>query len=229
MYGEAPKELYLSKEQKVKKMSEIDPNEETTEKISALEKVTKAELNKCNTIEDKMEWLGKVLGQAIFENDMNYAVWVNVQKNNIIEQLKKENEQLKAYESHWKEIEEDAKVIAKENAELKEKLDKIRNYLVYDIFDRFKYLENLIKISQETQAENLKAIVTDFNKANEWHKSDIPTSQINKVVLGYIKDYNSKMFCLVKWNGEWWYDARTYNERVKLIAWCEIPTFTDKE
>ena len=153
MYGEAPKELYLSREQKVKKMSEIDPNEETTEKISALEKVTKAELNKCNTIEDKMEWLGKVLGQAIFENDMNYAVWVNVQKNNIIEQLKKENEQLKAYESHWKEIEEDAKAIAKENVELKEKLDKIRNYLVYDIFDRFKYLENLLKISQETQEE----------------------------------------------------------------------------
>ena len=61
-----------------------------------------------------------------------------------------------------------------------------------------------------------------YNKANEWHKSDIPTSQINKVVLGYIKDYNSKMFCLVKWNGEWWYDARTYNERVKLIAWKEI-------
>ena len=70
--------------------------------------------------------------------------------------------------------------------------------------------------------KNLKAIVTDFNKANEWHKSDIPTSKINKVVLGYIKDYNSKMFCLVKWNGEWWYDARTYNERVKLIAWREI-------
>ena len=158
MYGEAPKELYLSKEQKVMKMSEIDL-EETTEKISALEKVTKAELNKCNTIEDKMEWLGKVLGQAIFENDMNYAVWVNVQKNNIIEQLKKENEQLKAYESHWKEIEEDAKVIAKENAELKEKLDKIRNYLVYDIFDRFKYLENLIKISQETQEELSKRIL----------------------------------------------------------------------
>ena len=155
MYGEAPKELYLSKEQKVKKMSEIDP-EETTEKISALEKVTKAELNKCNTIEDKMEWLGKVLGQAIFENDMNYA---DVQKNNIIEQLKKENEQLKAYESYWKEIEEDAKAIAKENVELKEKLDKIRNYLVYDIFDRFKYLENLLKISQETQEELSKRIL----------------------------------------------------------------------
>ena len=165
MYGEAPKELYLSREQKVKKMSEIDPNEETTEKISALEKVTKAELNKCNTIEDKMEWLGKVLGQAIFENDMNYAVWVNVQKNNIIEQLKKENEQLKAYESHWKEIEEDAKVIAKENAELKEKLDKIRNYLVYDIFDRFKFLENLINISQETQ-EDLSNRILEQQKKN---------------------------------------------------------------
>lgn len=61
-----------------------------------------------------------------------------------------------------------------------------------------------------------------YNKANEWHKADIPTSQINKVVLGYIKDYNSKMFCLVKWNGEWWYDARTYNDRVKLLAWKEI-------
>ena len=61
-----------------------------------------------------------------------------------------------------------------------------------------------------------------YNKANEWHKADILPSQINKVVLGYIKDYNSKMFCLVKWNGEWWYDARTYNERVKLIAWKEI-------
>lgn len=61
-----------------------------------------------------------------------------------------------------------------------------------------------------------------YNKANEWHKADIPTSQINKVVLGYIKDYNSKMFCLVKWNGEWWYDARTWNDKVKLIAWKEI-------
>ena len=60
-----------------------------------VEEVTKAELNKCKTIEEKMEWLGKVLGQAIFKNDMNYAVWVNVQKNNIIEQLEKENEQLK--------------------------------------------------------------------------------------------------------------------------------------
>ena len=43
--------------------------------------------------------------------------------------------------------------LEKENEGLKEKLDKIRNYLVYDIFDRFKYLENLLKISQETQEE----------------------------------------------------------------------------
>ena len=49
--------------------------------------------------------------------------------------------------------------LEKENAELKEKLDKIRNYLVYDIFDRFKYLENLLKISQETQEELSKRIL----------------------------------------------------------------------
>ena len=49
--------------------------------------------------------------------------------------------------------------LEKENAELKEKLDKIRNYLVYDIFDRFKYLENLLKISQETQEELSKRII----------------------------------------------------------------------
>ena len=62
----------------------------------------------------------------------------------------------------------------------------------------------------------------------QWHTPNVPTSPINKVVLGYIKDYNSKKLCLVEWNGEWWYDANTYNDRVKVIAWCEIPTF-DKE
>ena len=49
--------------------------------------------------------------------------------------------------------------LEKENAELKEKLDKIRKYLVYDIFDRFKYLENLLKISQEKQEELSKCII----------------------------------------------------------------------
>ena len=49
--------------------------------------------------------------------------------------------------------------LEKENAELKEKLDKIRKYLVYDIFDRFKYLENLLKIIQETQEELSKRIL----------------------------------------------------------------------
>ena len=49
--------------------------------------------------------------------------------------------------------------LEKENAELKEKLDKIRNYLVYDILDRFKYLDNLLKISQETQEELFKRIL----------------------------------------------------------------------
>ena len=81
------------------------------------------------------------------------------EKDRRITELEKENEGLKAFESHCNEIEEDAKVIAKENEELKEKLDKIRNYLVYDIFDRFKYLENLLKISQETQEELSKRIL----------------------------------------------------------------------
>ena len=76
-----------------------------------------------------------------------------------IAELEKENEGLKAFESHCDEIEEDAKAIAEENAELKEKLDKIRKYLAYDIFDRFKYLENLLKISQETQEELSKRII----------------------------------------------------------------------
>lgn len=76
-----------------------------------------------------------------------------------IKELEEENEGLKAFESHCDEIEEDAKAIAEENAELKEKLDKIRKYLVYDIFDRFKYLENLLKISQETQEELSKRIL----------------------------------------------------------------------
>lgn len=49
--------------------------------------------------------------------------------------------------------------LEKENAKLKEKLDKIRKYLVYDIFDRFKYIEDLLKISQETQEELSKRIL----------------------------------------------------------------------
>lgn len=50
-----------------------------------------------------------------------------------VERIEKENEGLKAFESHCNEIEEDAKVIAKENEELKVKLDEIKNYLANDI------------------------------------------------------------------------------------------------
>lgn len=55
------------------------------------------------------------------------------EKDRRIAELEEGNEGLKAFESHCDEIEEDAKAIAKENAELKEKLDKIRNYLANDI------------------------------------------------------------------------------------------------
>ena len=50
-----------------------------------------------------------------------------------VERIEKENEGFKAFDSHDDEIEEDAKAIAKENAELKAKLDEIKNYLTYDI------------------------------------------------------------------------------------------------
>ena len=50
-----------------------------------------------------------------------------------VERIEKENEGFKAFDSHYDEIEEDAKAIAKENAELKAKLDEIKNYLTYDI------------------------------------------------------------------------------------------------
>lgn len=83
------------------------------------------------------------------------------------------------------------------------------------------YLEGLkVKINTTT--------ISDCPIKDKWHKADVPTSPINKVVLGYIKHYNSKRFCLVEWNGKWWYDARTYNDRVKLIAWCEIPQYTEE-
>lgn len=54
-------------------------------------------------------------------------------KDRRIAELEEENEGLKAFDSHYDEIEEDVKAIAKENAELKAKLDEIRNYLTYDI------------------------------------------------------------------------------------------------
>ena len=53
-----------------------------------------------------------------------------------IQKLEKENEQLKAYESHWEEIEEDAKRIAEENAELKAEIKKLRKgFLTYHEVD----------------------------------------------------------------------------------------------
>lgn len=67
--------------------------------------------------------------------------------------------QWKATEKAQKKTSAKIKELEKENAELKEKLDKIRTYLVYDIFDRFKYLENLLKISQEKQEELSKCII----------------------------------------------------------------------
>lgn len=63
-----------------------------------------------------------------------------------------------------------------------------------------------------------------YSKINEWHS---PEEHIykDKVVLGIIKHRNKSRYSLVQWNGEWWYQYGTYNAEVRLIAWCEIPTF----
>ena len=76
--------------------------------------------------------------------------------------------------------------------------------------------------------KEVPAFLAGLKAKTQWYTPDVPTRPINKVVFGYVKYYNSKLPCLVGWNGEWWYDAGTWNKKVKLIAWCEIPTF-DKE
>ena len=61
----------------------------------------------------------------------------------------------------------------------------------------------------------------------QWHS---PNEHIDKdmVVVGIIKICNKPRYSLVQWNGEWWYQYGSFNAEVRLIAWCEIPTF-DKE
>ena len=54
---------------------------------------------------------------------------------------------------------------------------------------------------------------------------DLPKGPINRYLFGYVKKYRSKRPMLISYNGEWFYDANTYNTEVKVIAWCEIPLF----
>ena len=110
----------------------------------------------------------------------------------------------------------------------KQYAEEVKSELSLGVYDRDEdyisdsaYNDGFVSGSEEGFLAGLKA------GRPQWHKADVPTTPINKVVLGYIKGYNSKKFCLVKWNGEWWYDARTYNDEVKVIAWCEIPQFKE--
>lgn len=57
-------------------------------------KVTKAEFDKCKTLEDKMDYLGKVLSYGIFNEKYDISVWVNGRKNDIINELVAQNKQL---------------------------------------------------------------------------------------------------------------------------------------
>ena len=68
----------------------------------------------------------------------------------------------------------------------------------------------------------------------QWHDlrkapNDLPKGQINRYLFGYVKNYGGKKPMLIKYNGKWFYDANTYNEEVKVIAWCEIPQFKESE
>jgi chromosome segregation ATPase len=84
-------------------------------------------------------------------------------KDKVIQELEKENEELRNIAEFQQSSNMNRYFVNKklkdENAELKEKLDKIRKYLVYDIFDRFNSLENLLKISQGKQEELFKRIL----------------------------------------------------------------------
>ena len=71
-----------------------------------------------------------------------------------------------------------------------------------------------------------------YNKANEWHKvadgGDLPKN--NTAVLVILKNKRMKISTFMEnkftiWNN--YYDA--YTKLYDVIAWCEIPTFTDKE
>ena len=76
--------------------------------------------------------------------------------------------------------------------------------------------------------KNLKAIVTDFNKANEWHypsKGEYPKEGEN--VLCYCKCRTEIKFCCVGHTiigGDnkirWWSSDRS--EKLKVYAWKEI-------
>lgn len=79
-------------------------------------------------------------------DDLYYRKLESTSTSDLVDMLREKDRRIA-------ELEKENGQLEKENAELKEKLDKIRKYLVYDIFDRFKYLENLLKISQETQEE----------------------------------------------------------------------------
>lgn len=66
-----------------------------------------------------------------------------------------------------------------------------------------------------------------YNKANESHSPDEHIDK-DRVVLGIIKHCNKIRYSLVQWNGKWWYQYKTYNAEVRLIAWYNIPELPKK-
>ena len=93
----------------------------------------------------------------------------------------------------------------------------------YDGSNKF-YDDVDYKASKESFLAGLKA------GRPQWHDlkkdpNDLPKGQINRYLFAYVKNYGGKKPMLVGYNGEWFYDVNIYNKEVKVVAWCEIPTF----
>ena len=73
--------------------------------------------------------------------------------------------------------------------------------------------------------KNLKAVVADFNKANEWHDlrkdpNDLPKEDCETVTLHENGNKN-----IIKWEHGEWFNAIV----IPVIAWCKIPVYKENE
>ena len=78
----------------------------------------------CKFRQDACDAYCNIAKQHDFCNDEENCPVFKLQEEN--EELKKQIDCYKAFESHYDEIEEDAKAIAKENEELKEQIEQMK-------------------------------------------------------------------------------------------------------
>lgn len=84
--------------------------------------------------------------------------------------------------------------------------------------------------------KNLKAVVADFNKANEWHDLRKDPNDLPKKVGNYIvcyldtacKRHTFELSFVDYFEDKHWIDEDNHNIEgydEGVIAWCELPTF----